>query len=530
MIAKRIQPKLPKLIHTDQTGFIKGRFIGQNVRLLIDLMEYTDVKKIPGILLFVDFEKAFDTVEWSFIQNVLKRFNFGPVIRHWISTLYSDVESAVINGGYMTNFFQISRGVRQGCPLSPLLFVLGAEILAQKIRQSPGCRGIELPQSVEAKISQFADDTTFICRDTDALKENMKVLNDFRDISGLRLNKKKTKAMWIGSSKDNRTKPMGFQSYQEPIKTLGTHLSYDKDRSDNSNFFVKIHKMDAKLNMWQTRDLTLFGRTMLVKALGISKLVYAASMLCVPDVVIKMVQERLFKFLWKNKRDKVKRLVVMQNLDDGGLNFPNFRMVVKSLRLSWLGRFLNSSNETWQAIPFAYFNKCVGLPFLLKCNYDLKYLDKKLPLFYSEMLEYFKELRGTYSDEYKSEFILWNNKHITIENKSIFCCDLFERGICFVHDLLDENGKFLSLEKVQLKYNVRLNYLQYFQLIAAIPSHLKKIAMETDITDRSILEEWDVFHLSDNKTITLTKMRCKDYYKLFQEKIKTESTAVKARS
>ena len=110
----------------------------------------------------------------------------------------------------------------------------------------------------------------------------------------------------------------------------------------------------------------------------------------------------------------------MQNLDDGGLNFPNFRMVVKSLRLSWLGRFLNSSNETWQAIPFAYFNKCGGLPFLLKCNYDLKYLDKKLPLFYSEMLEYFKELRGTYTDEYKSEFILWNNKHITIENKSIF--------------------------------------------------------------------------------------------------------------
>ena len=72
-----------------------------------------------------------------------------------------------------------------------------------------------------------------------------------------------------------------------------------------------------------------------------------------------------------------------------------------------------------------------------------KILDKKLPLFYSEMLEYFKELRGTYTDEYKSEFILWNNKHITIENKSIFWRDLFERGICFVHDLLDENDNKL---------------------------------------------------------------------------------------
>ena len=226
---------------------------------------------------------------------------------------------------------------------------------------------------MEAKISQFADDTTLICRDTDALKENMKVLNDFRDISGLRLNKKKTKAMWIGSNKNNRTKPMGFQSYQEPIKTWGTHLSYDKDRIDHLNFFVKIYKMDAKLNMWQTRDLTLFGRTMLVKALGISKLVYAASMLCVPEVVVKTVQERIFKFLWKNKEDKVKRPVVMQSLYYGGLNFPNFRTV------------------------------------------------------------------------------------------SIFWRNLFERGICSVSDLLDENGKFLSLGNFQLKYNVHLNYLQYFQ-------------------------------------------------------------------
>ena len=73
-----------------------------------------------------------------------------------------DVESAVLNGGYSTNYFKVSRGVRQGSPLSPLLFVLGVEVMAQKVRQSPECRGIKLPQSTEAKISQFADDTTLI--------------------------------------------------------------------------------------------------------------------------------------------------------------------------------------------------------------------------------------------------------------------------------------------------------------------------------------------------------------------------------
>ena len=81
-----------------------------------------------------------------------------------------------------------------------LLFVLGVETLAQKIRQSAGCRGIKLPQSVEAKISRFADDTTLICTDVETLKENMKVISEFNAISGLQLNKKKTKAMWIGSN------------------------------------------------------------------------------------------------------------------------------------------------------------------------------------------------------------------------------------------------------------------------------------------------------------------------------------------
>jgi len=79
-----------------------------------------------------------------------------------VSVLYKDVESAVMNGGYSTNYFKVSRGVQQGCPLSPLLFVLGVEILAQMIWQSTSCHAIKLPQSEEAKISQFADDTTLI--------------------------------------------------------------------------------------------------------------------------------------------------------------------------------------------------------------------------------------------------------------------------------------------------------------------------------------------------------------------------------
>ena len=124
-------------------------------------------------------------------------------------------------------------------------------------------------------------------------------------------------------------------------------------------------------------------------------IVHAASMLSVPRTVIKTVQDKIFKFLWKNKQDKVKT-VIYQPFSHGGVNFPNVLTAVKSLRLSWLGRFLNCANE--QVILNSYFNKYSGLLFFLKCNYNSKHFDKKIPLLYSEMLDYFKELRSGYPD------------------------------------------------------------------------------------------------------------------------------------
>ena len=94
-------------------------------------MSYTEETSIPGIALFLDFKKAFDTIEWDFIDNCLKKFNFGPDIQNWFKVLYNNVNSCVLNNGYLSEFFSLERGVRQGCPLSGLLFVIGIEILAR---------------------------------------------------------------------------------------------------------------------------------------------------------------------------------------------------------------------------------------------------------------------------------------------------------------------------------------------------------------------------------------------------------------
>jgi len=148
-----------------------------------------------------------------------------------------------------------------------------------------------------------------------------------------------------------------------------------------------------------------------VKALGISQLVYAASMLTVPESVIKTVQENLFAFLWKNRKDK-KRMVMYEPVAEGGINFVNFYMVVKSLHLAWIARLLDESDDKWKVIPNYYFRNYGGLLFLLKCNYEVRLLKTGLPLFYRELLQYFQDLKNTDNIFPNGEVILWNNNSI----------------------------------------------------------------------------------------------------------------------
>ena len=294
-IATRMESTLPFLIHTDQTGFIKGRYIGENIRLICDLLEQTKSDKSSGILLSIDFRKAFDTLEWPIMHKALETYNFGESLSRWIEIFYKNIESTVLNNGYASNWIKPSRGVRQGCPLSPFLFVLTAELMSNKIRQSDTVKGVSLCGN-EIKISQFADDTNLICADIPSVENALQILVDFGKISGLTLSKEKTKAMWLGRSANNKNKPLGFKWVSCPTRFLGVHLSFDKKGNDYQNFDLKIGKLQTNLDMWRMRDLTLFGRVLIVKSLGISQLIYSTSNVDVPNYVISTVKKRLFSF------------------------------------------------------------------------------------------------------------------------------------------------------------------------------------------------------------------------------------------
>ena len=177
-IANRIKPLLEENIHNDQKGFLPGRYIGENIRIIYDIISYTDYKNIPGILLFIDFEKAFDCVSHDFLWNVLQFFNYGDTIIKWVKLLYADSTSSVLINGCLTSRFDIKRGCRQGDPLSPYLFLLCAEILGMLVRKSQKIKGIVI-ENKEYRILQYADDTVLFLDSTESLHYALELLDFF---------------------------------------------------------------------------------------------------------------------------------------------------------------------------------------------------------------------------------------------------------------------------------------------------------------------------------------------------------------
>lgn len=244
-LAGRLLKVLHHVVALDQTCGVPGRYIGENVALLRDVVDYASDSDVPVAILSLDQEKAFDRVA-SFTR--------------WVKLLYTDIRSSVLINGYTSCWFKPTRGVRQGCPLSPLLYILTMEVLAVNIRAHPDITGLMLPgaSSPLPVLSLYADDTSVISTSDSATAAAFDTYEKFEKGTGSKLNLGKCEGLWLGSWRGRVGSRFPILWTSVKIKVLGVFLG--NGPMDVVNWRPRIEVVINCLNSWRFRSLSLSGK------------------------------------------------------------------------------------------------------------------------------------------------------------------------------------------------------------------------------------------------------------------------------
>lgn len=334
IVAKVLQIRLSKVMSSVvggcQTCAIPGRTIHENLFLIRDIIDYIKVKGGSCALISLDQHKAFDKVNWAFLLQVLGRMGFGPSFCKWVRILYRNICSRIIVNDLLSDKVVINRGVRQGCPLSPLLYVLFIEPLARFIAHHKGIRGLSLPGSggLTVKFLQYADDATCIASCPRDVKEFFAVMQLFEKASGASLNLSKTCGLKLGDFV-GRKLPASIQWSDVCIRITG--VVFGSSYSVNSNWQAKLEKAESRLRDWGGRHLTVTGKVRVLNTVVFPLFYFLAPVFPVPDYVVSKVEKMSFNFLWSGKTELVARKVLVLNKEEGGLGLDDFSIKLQAL-------------------------------------------------------------------------------------------------------------------------------------------------------------------------------------------------------
>ena len=482
ILASRVKKVLASIVNHDQTAYVKGRYIGESIRLVNDIFEFTEKNDISGLLFSADFEKAFDSIEHSFLFAALKSFGFGPQFIQWVRAIFRDAESCVMNNGHSTGYFPLERGTRQGDPLSAYLFILCVETLFIQIRESDNVKGIKLG-NFEVKLSAYADDADFLTSDACSLKTVFQICDTFYLYSSLKLNLEKSEACWIGDKMGCEEKPINCKWVNiktNAIRALGVFNSYDTDLEQKLNFLDNLKCLNDVLRLWEFRGLTLAGRILIFKSLALSKLLYACTMKVPSKFIIDQLNTLQKNFIWNNKRPKIKHSTLIADYKEGGYKDVDIENKIAALKTKWVTRLIDKNFHPWKIIPNLLLSDTGGVDVIFHQNLQVSKQCiaqiKQFPKFYQDLIQIWalaSENEPSNAIDIGHE-VLWNNKLITSNGESLFNRQFIIKGILTVRDIMGENGSPLSWQDAQERYSLS-NALtfKWYGLVRSIPRKWK---------------------------------------------------------
>ena len=271
-----MKPYLDRIIHGDQKGFVAGRYSGEVIRTTFDIIQWAKNNNKVGLLLLIDFEKAYDSLSFSFIKKALRFLNFGEHLCRLVEILLHNFYAVINHCGNLSKKFSIDRGAMQGDPIASYIFIICLEILAHNLRSDKDIEGFDM--NGKKHLLEFN-----LKPSEQNLRKVLETLRVFQDLSGLKISVSKTKAVLFGSDQPlTRTLCSDLKlDWVTEFKLLGIDFTYNL-KGMEKNFFKKLEEIKDVFKNWMHRSLSVYGKSVVIKTIALSKLSHLAMVL--PDL------------------------------------------------------------------------------------------------------------------------------------------------------------------------------------------------------------------------------------------------------
>lgn len=372
LLANRLKGILPKCISWNQSAFIKERLLMENVLLATEIVkDYHREDISPRCAMMIDISKAFDSVQWSFLLNTLQALGLPEKFIKWISLCITTASFSVQVNGELAGYFQSNRGLRQGCSLSPYLFVICMNVLSKMLDEAaarnligfhPKCKNIGLTHLC------FADDLmVFIEGSRRSVEGILRVFEEFDKMSGLKISLEKSTLFMAGFSDQKRAEIVShfpLASGNLPVRYLGLPL-LTKNMSVN-DFLPLVEKIRKRIGSWTGRFLSYAGRLQLINSVIMSLVNFWMAAFRLPSGCIQEIERICSAFLWSgvemnSRKTKISWKEVCRTKQEGGLGIRSLKemnvvcilkliwriLAAKSLWVSWIKMYLIRKGSFW---------------------------------------------------------------------------------------------------------------------------------------------------------------------------------------
>ena len=349
IIANRLKLVIPNVISPEQYCCPDRSIVDCNT-IVRDIVNYCSNENVPGAIINLDWSKAFDRVDIEFLKKVMGRLGFSQTFITWIEIAYADIQSTVMVNGILTEAFTVQRGIRQGCPLSMLLYALFQEALYIAFKKNNIIKCIDFPNQEKLIVLGYADDTSLFPKNDESIIEIDNIIKKFENATGAKLNRnKKTKIYGLGSWNDRTNWPLDWLKCDiNSFKTLGIIFSNDYTTAINENWNQALSAIQVKIRTIQNRKLSMYQKAIITNCILLSKLWYIAHIYPLPESVSKKINKEIFEYIWGIKNNPVKRNTLTLPKEKGGLGVINIAFKAKSILVNtFMKAFVNPDQITF---------------------------------------------------------------------------------------------------------------------------------------------------------------------------------------